>query len=368
MTDLDQRPDVHAAAQRHGVVMIGTHYDTMGGVSSVVNVYRRAGLFSQWNVTYVATHRDGTRWQKLGQLFKALYRYTALMVSKRPGLVHIHSSNDFSFWRKTVFFGIAKLFGVPVVFHIHAGRFEKFFKRQMRWPGQSAIRYVLEHADVCLALTPHWAQVIHGIAPKADVRVLPNPVEVPASYERHPQPGKIVALGRLSHDKGTYDLVNAFARIATKHPSASVHLAGDGRVEAIQSLCLEHHVGERVHVLGWLRGDAREELLRTAAVYVLPSYFEGLPMGILEAMARGIPVVSTRVGGIPDAVDDGRDGLLVNAGDVPALAAALDRILHDPGLAADIGTQGHRSACERFEASIVVSRLGDIYRDVLSRK
>ncbi len=348
------------------ITMVGTRLDTMGGISSVVNAYRDAGLFERWNVRYIASHQDGASWRKLGRFMLGWLRFIGTLLLRRPDLVHIHSSSGASFWRKLTFFVPAVVLGVPVVFHIHAGRFPQFYDRLRPSIGRPLVRWVLRRSACTVALSPYWAGVLGRIAPGVRVRVVLNPVHVPAQPHHAPVPGKVVCLGRLSRDKGTPELVRAFAAVAGRHPEASLHLAGDGDTRPVQQDSAALGIASRVHVPGWVRGDAKEAMLRSAAIYVLPSHFEGLPMGVLEAMARGIPVLASAVGGVPDAVLDGRDGLLVPVGDVQRLTAALDRMLSDAPLRARLGSSARARATREFSAARIVEDLGELYREVLA--
>ena len=119
-----------------------------------------------------------------------------------------------------------------------------------------------------------------------------------------------------------------------------------------------------VDILGWVEGAEKERLLADATVYVLPSYVEGLPMGILEAMAAGLPVIATDVGGIPDAVENGIEGILVQPGDVSAITDAIRMLLSQPGLRARMGKAGRQKVLDSFIPERVLPRLEQIYRDL----
>ena len=108
----------------------------------------------------------------------------------------------------------------------------------------------------------------------------------------------------------------------------------------------------------------RTELLATASIYVLPSYAEGLPISILEAMSAGLPVVTTPVGGIPEAITDGEEGLLVPTGNAEALSDAIQRLLSDSELREAMGSRGQAKFDTCFNANVVLPQLESMYRDL----
>lgn len=116
------------------------------------------------------------------------------------------------------------------------------------------------------------------------------------------------------------------------YPTLRVCLGGDGEASAARALAQRLGIVDRVETPGWMTGATKAQWLARATIYALPSYAEGLPMSVLEAMAAGAPVVATPVGGISDVLSDGVHGLLVPPGDVVALVAALARLLDDAGL------------------------------------
>lgn len=166
--------------------------------------------------------------------------------------------------------------------------------------------------------------------------------------------------GSFTPEKDHAGLLRAFARVAERHREAHLILAGDGPLrretgELAASLGLGSRVsflGARRDLAGWMAG---------ADLLVLPSRIEGLPGVVLEAAARGLPVVATAVGSVADAVVDGRTGLLVPPGDPEALAGALDRLLADPGLRDRMGTAGREHVQEHFALDGIVDRFEELY-------
>lgn len=146
-----------------------------------------------------------------------------------------------------------------------------------------------------------------------------------------PDASRLVCVGRLCEQKGQLLLVEAAARLAADGVEFELVLAGDGPMRPqVEAAVREHELGDRVRITGWLSNDAVRAELAAARVMVLPSFAEGLPVVLMEALALGRPVVTTYVAGIPELVEHGAAGWLVPAGDPAALADALADALAAP--------------------------------------
>ena len=180
---------------------------------------------------------------------------------------------------------------------------------------------------------------------------------------------RIVAVGRLVEKKGFVDLIAACGRLRDRGLAFDCVIAGDGPEEArLRALVDRLGLGGRVQLTG--RGVFQEDLpglLRSARVFALPCVrdregdMDGLPQVLMEAMACGVPVVSTRLVGIPDLVRDGRNGLLVRPGDVEALAKALESLLTDPEAEAAMGRMAATWARENFDRASAIRRLAGLF-------
>lgn len=347
------------------IVMVGTALDTQGGVSAVAGALKAGGLFSQFAVEYIASHCEGGRLRKLVRAVRAWLYFLLLLLPGRVALVHLHMASRASFWRKLAFFLSAFASNVPVIVHLHGGEFPLFYGKESLPLVRRLIRFVFEHASRVIVLSHTWREWVMTEFPKAHVSVVYNPVvlEAPTACEAR-DAAMLLVLGRLGKGKGTYDLLEAIVILAERFPRLQVLLGGDGELESIRSRAAALGIADKVRLLGWVRGDDKRALLARASLYVLPSYHEGLPMSVLEAMAAGLPVVATPVGGIPEAVCDGVEGFLVQPGDVVALADRVGRLLADADLRQRMGEAGRRKVEQLFAVEKIVPQISAIYAEL----
>lgn len=194
--------------------------------------------------------------------------------------------------------------------------------------------------------------------PSRLARVVRNGIAEYSPPSLSPETSATVVVGsvsRMETAKGTEHLVEAFARLAGEHPAAKLVMVGEGsgRKPALELLA-SRGLSDRAELPGWVAGDVGA-VLAGFDIFVLPSLWEGLPYAILEAMRAGLAIVSTDVGGIPEAIEDGVTGLLVPPASTEALASAIGRLLDDPGLRERLG----RAARERFETDFSLAAMQD---------
>jgi glycosyltransferase involved in cell wall biosynthesis len=337
----------------------------MGGVSTVVRGYQEGGLFERFQCRYVVTHRDGTPLEKAATALLGWARTFVELWHLDAPLVHIHLSSRASFWRKSVIVLIAVAMRRPYMLHVHGSEFMKFYDEECGPTTRAIIRRVFAGSALVLALSEEWRTNLLRICPKAKIEVLTNAVSLPpAEATRHSgnTPAVVLFLGRLGRRKGVFDLVAAFSETAPRHPDALLVCAGDGAREEVLDQARQLGISDRVQCPGWMSISATREALSKAAVLALPSYAEGLPMAILEAMSWGLPVIATPVGGIPQVIKHDTNGLLVPPGDVSALALAISRMLTDTAARERLGAEARRTIERTFSLDACLERLASIYR------
>ncbi len=343
------------------IVMLGTSFETHGGISSVVNEYRAAGLFARWPIDYVQTHCDRSRFAKWSCAIGAFFSMLFLVCRHPRAVLHVHAASRASFWRKAVLMALARLAGWPIVFHLHGGGFARFYERECTPLQRRIVRSFLDNAACIITVSERWQGWMRSITRNPRVVSIPNPVALPQNAPAERSDALVAFVGRIEGAKGIFDLIEAVNEVRATIPGVRLECAGDGDIEAALRHVAVRGIRPNVHFTGWVSPRRREELLARATVFVLPSHAEGMPMSLLEAMAAGCPVIATNVGGIPDVVTDGVNGLLVPAGDRDALALALHRLLVDRTLAEGLGREARETIRRRFTTEHAVERLDQIY-------
>ncbi|HSC80574.1 MAG TPA: glycosyltransferase family 4 protein [Chitinolyticbacter sp.] len=350
------------------LVVLATAENGQGGIASVIKTYRAAGLFERWPIVHLATHVTGSRWQKLKAMLGGWVGFLRLLWLERSiGAVHAHTASNASYWRKFPFLLLCRACGVPYLLHVHGAGFIGFYAQRSSALGRWLIRYGLRHADEVIALSSQWATDLAHIEPQAKVVRIYNPIAEVELPQGERQRDCILFLGEVGKRKGVFELISALAVVLPRRPGTRLWIGGLGDIEGARQHAEQLGVGSAIEWLGWVVGAQKQQLLSTATVLALPSYNEGLPMSILEALSFGVPVVSTTVGGIPDAL--GEDGAicLVEPGNVEALAAALLRVLDSDELQGALAERGRERVKAHFSTSVVMSQLDGVYQRLLAR-
>jgi glycosyltransferase involved in cell wall biosynthesis len=354
--------DVKGQAPR--ILMVGTALEGKGGVAAVVSVLRQHGLFERERVRYVATHHEGSKAAKAKGALGGFWQTLLACFSQRPSVVHVHAASRASFVRKSIVLLIARMAGCKTIFHLHGGGFRQFATVEAGALMRRWIRHTLEASSVVITLSNGWAGFVRGFAPKARVAVLPNSVPLPGASAVQPESARILFLGRLEEAKGVFELLGAGARLLEKFPDLRLVFGGEGDAAALRRRAAELGMGDRIECLGWVGPEERDAQLARAAVFCLPSHAEGLPMAMLEAMAAGRAVVASSVGGIPETIVDGDNGLLVPPRDEPALAARLAQVLGDEALRTRLAQRARATIAQHYSTEVVCGQLSALYREL----
>lgn len=319
------------------VLMIGEYFkhNAPGGMAAVLASYNE--YFE--NMQFIPTWRNGNI---LVKIWYAVYSYVFfiwyMLFVRSVKIVHIQGAAFASFERNVFFVKVGKLFGKKVIMHMHCADFESYYN-----PSKHKQRIVdtINACDLYLVLSDSWKQYFESNGVKSNIiKVLNNTITPPVTkrVKRSTDILNLLYLGVIGQRKGIYDILNALKDNKEMFEGKVVlRIGGNQEEEKLQACINEYGLQGMVKFEGFVSGEKKIECLNWADVYILPSFNEGLPIGILEAMSYRHPIISTPVGGIPEVVKDGVNGIMVKPGNVQEIAKAISAFVGDKKLVEEYG-------------------------------
>ena len=350
------------------VCMVVPSFSAKGGIASVVSGYRGSALEKAYDIRYIETYSDVSKAKKLWKAVASYFKFIHLLIFWKPDMVHIHSSFGASFYRKLPFIWLSSWFHIPIVNHIHGSAIDELYTNASQRKRKLVVQ-TFGKCDKIVVLSEEWKHKYESFIEPKKIVVLENysiPHEI--MNRDRPEPSRsILFLGFLSEAKGCFDIPQVVKNVCAVYPNVKFILAGDGSVEdkeKLQELISTYQVKDYIDMPGWVRGEEKDLLLQNADVYFLPSYGEAMPMSILEAMGYGLPVISTKVGGIPQLVIDQVNGFLFSPGDIDGFSQAITLLLSDKKQSLEMGRKSLEIVKNRYSLEEHIKKLGEIYEMV----
>ncbi len=346
------------------VLFIGPHHQQRGGIASVLDVYSK----SMPHFNFIPTYNKKNAVYNFFYFCIAVFKFLGVMIGNRNiEIVHLHTASHGSFLRKSILVIIARIFGKKTVLHIHSGGFKMFYNESGKM--QFMIRYILNITDELVCLSDEWKDYFDSITKKQKSIVVNNPVILPVHINpvEYNNPVKVLFLNHIKTDKGLFDLIEFFKQNKTwLKNSFKLNIAGAGESEKLEKLINEYELHEMVEYKGWVSGKEKDDMIQQNDVFILTSYYEGLPMSILESMSFGKPIIATNVGGIPRIVKPTENGWLVKPGNLNDLAIVFKEINSDPAL---LETYGKKSLqiVQDYSPEKVNDKLSELYAGLLKQ-
>lgn len=345
------------------VCMIVQDPKVKGGIAAVISGYRGSKLERDYSVYYVESYQDGSKWEKLIKAIKGYFHFVKVLLVDKPDLVHIHSSFGPSFYRKMPYIYMAKWWKLPVINHIHGSEFDKLYTNA-GIKKQRLVEKVWGKCDRFIVLSEAWKDKFSCVISKEKMTVVENYSRLQPAMDKSVCNNQILFLGAINPMKGCLDMVDVIYELKKTYPEIKMVIAGDGEMESVKAKAKEKNVLENLLFPGWVRDKEKDELLKSSDIFFLPSYTEGMPMSILDAMGYGLPIISTNVGGIPKLVQEGQNGRLYTPGDALGMAAGIRELLENTEQRVDYGKKSREIVEERYSMERHLEKIEQVYESV----
>ncbi len=352
------------------VMILSPALDALSGVSTHANMLLASSLAEDFDLLHFQVGSEGrqeTKLQKLQRFIVSPFALGIALLRHRPHIVHLNTSLVAkAYWRDWGYLIVAKLLGAKVINQIHGGALPRAFFSGNRFLTWLLRRFVLL-SDVVSVLSREECRAYAEFMPQARIVHIPNAIDPTALLGeiRSPnraRPLKLVYVGRLAREKGLFEALAALAKLHAEGRCMTLAIAGGGAAEPVLRDAVFHlGLDAVVQFLGPVFGEQKHALWRDADVFLFPTYAEGLPYALLEAMAAGTPPIACPVGAIPDVMRNEVHGLLVPVRDTQAVAAAIARLDDDRALLHCMAQAARSQVLENYTVARLAADFRHLY-------
>ncbi len=367
------------------ILFIGSLPPPYHGVNVQNERLLNSNLIHEFKIIHLNTsdHRDLNNLGKIDFLnlligAKSLFQYIILLLYKRPHLVYLCiSQNAVAFLRDALFILIAKLFSnAKVVAHFRGSNYLVFYENST-YLLKKIIDFIFDKIDYCFVLGSKLKSMVARWFIEEQIFILPNATDFsPTSFkEANLKKNKHINLGYIGYlgtEKGTKELIESFKIIHKQHNNVVLNLAGDFAYQEndfkkwlfdyIKAIGLNNHI----IFLGVIKGVAKERFFCTTDIFLFPSWHEGHPNAILEAMASGCPIIATDVGAISESIINGFNGFLIPPKSVNHIVEKVNELINNPQLRRQMGERSRELYEKHFTSEANVEKMISIFNNILN--
>ncbi|MHA6647226.1 glycosyltransferase family 4 protein [Aerococcus urinae] len=336
-----------------------------GGISSVTDaILADKSLLEHCDIDYLETVVEGN---KIKKLYKAIKAFIYILFNyKSYDVFHIQMSEDASFYRKSIYIYLLRLLGrKEILVHMHAPSFDSFYEKSKH---KLYIKNTLKKAKLVLALSVEWSEFYRNKLELKNVKVLTNGIDIDLYKTGISSPvithKNFAFLGFLGERKGIYDLIEAFRTICKSDENIKLYVGGNGEVEEVKKLIKKYDLENNVYILGWINLKDKLKLFSKVSTLILPSYAEGVPISILEAMACHKAIITSNVGGIPSIINNG-GGDMIKAGDIEKLSFFINKYSSDLEYLKNKQKEAEANSKENYDIHSIHQKLYEYYKDCI---
>lgn len=347
------------------ILTIGPDYiNHRGGIGAVIEIYSK--YFE--NFKFLASFKVGSALHKLIFFFVFIFKlFWKLIFDRWIKIIHIHGASYGSFIRKFICFIIAKyIFRKKVIYHIHGAEYHLFHSRSNGFI-KKMVQIFINNVDYIICLSTAWKSFFETNFNPNKIEIVPNIIDYPSlsSIEREKKILTFLFLGIIGNRKGVFDLLEVISANKEKYSGKiKLVIGGNGETDRLTEIIKKQKLESLVNFVGWITNDEKNAWLQRADIYILPSYNEGLPISILEAMSYGQAIISTKVGGIPEIVIPNENGILIEPGNSQQLESAINFFIENHHLVDNYGEKS-KFLVKKHLPDSVLKKLNSIYETLL---
>lgn len=339
--------------------------ENISGISTLV---RQIIEKSNFNFLHFAVGRKDSEKVNFFWMLKQFslpLRFSRQISANKIDIVHINTAfATLSIVRDFVLVSLAKFFGYAVLLHIHGGRFltEKFESRILKYLAGE----MLHIADKVLVMSEYEKQILLGYWKNLNIEILANAVDVDEIFEADKKSNlkTIIFFGRIHESKGLKEIIESCRILEAEGFNFQFKCYGTGIRKEFFIKEMKEVLGKKFSYEGIVSGDAKREALVKADIFLLPSYFEGLPVSMLEAMAAKCVIITSDVGSIKNVIEDGKNGFLIEPHNIRQIVQQLKNLLPEDQDLTDVKNNARKTIVENFSMRDYVVKLEKIYGEI----
>lgn len=342
------------------VLMCCSDFSVKGGMVSVAKNYVNYKNWKKTEIIYIPTHIDGNVIKKVIFFLFAYVKIFILCFFSKFDIAHLHVAERGSMKRKLMIMKTCHFFKKKVIMHHHGGFFDNEYEK-MNYKDKEKIRKMLESADLNIVLSQSLINSLKEKAPNSKVDYLYNAVYIYSSNLYNLNAKNILFLGKICKEKGIYDLLDAIAKIdKVLDKNTKLYICGEESDTNVRNYIKKLGIENRIKKIGWINNQEKQQVFSDCYVNVLPSYYERLPMTILESMSYGIPSITTNIASIPEVIQNEYNGFLIKPGEVDKLGELLLKKKEIN----KVSKNAYNTIKEKFQMKYNVEKLEKLYEKV----
>ena len=340
------------------VIMVGPNYKKVkGGMSTVVQGYLRNEFLNNVELIFISTYEEKSKVKKMLLAIKAYIKIIWLLTRDKIDIVHINMAAGASFYRKSIIVLLGKIFNSKIIIHMHGGAFQKFYLNTNDKIAKKYIHYTFSKCEKVIVLSKEWKVFFKENNFKNNIEVLHNGVVISKENKYNCKNTDLIFIGKICENKGVYDLLKCIRELKEEIPNIKLKIAGIGEEEKLRKKILDYKIEDNIELLGWINAETMRNVFNNIGILILPSYHEGLPMCILEAMSFGIPSIATKVGGIPTLIEHEKEGLLFEAGNNKELKDCIKKLIENSDLRDKMSNNSYKKCKKEFDINTINDKL-----------